>query len=118
MRILTDTLEDGTMKHTPGPWKLDESTYPHDLILGIRDSQNHFVAELSGFTDGGVVKADAQLISAAPELLTALERMLTLHARMMQDVNHGASAYQGETIQEMNEAPGQAEAAIAKATGK
>ncbi len=41
-------------------------------------------------------------------LLEALKRMVAMHEMMMEKVNHGASFYDGKTIQEINEAPVQA----------
>ncbi len=49
-------------------------------------------------------------------LYDALKRMDAMHKMMMAKVNHGASAYDAVTIQEMNEAPIQAAQAVALAT--
>lgn len=49
------------MSTTPKPWKLDVSTYPHDLMITLRDGENKLIAELSGF-DNEQVKAHASLI--------------------------------------------------------
>ena len=45
-------------------------------------------------------------------LTKALYRMIKMHEMMMRDVNHGASAYNGNCIREMNEAPIQAGLAL------
>ena len=48
------------------------------------------------------------------ELAAALSRMLDMHEKMFKQTNVGASFYSGDTIAEMNEAPGQARRALAE----
>lgn len=51
------------------------------------------------------------------ELLEALEAMLALHQRMMDEANHAKSAWQAETIRQMNEVPGKARELVEKYSG-
>ena len=101
-------------KHTPGPW---EWNGPNQLWGGERATEEVLTAKDDGepygmhsaliehHWDGGVAKANARLIAAAPELLEALRALIDM------DV-----AYQrGPAVQEAVEA---ARAAIAKATGQ
>lgn len=60
-------------------------------------------------------KSVAKLMKSAPSLLAALERMLMLHEKTMKEANHKESFYSAETMREMNEAPIQAQKAIAEA---
>ena len=50
-------------ERTPGPWQVS----PNDAAT-VTDSKSEFVAYVA-------VKADARLISAAPDMLAALEKM-------------------------------------------
>ena len=93
-------------KHTPGPW-YEASTGNHQgLIISESTSANVAVS---------YDKDDAQIIAAAPDMLQALKRMNSLYLMMMKQCNLADSALSGECIMEMNEAPGQAVKAIAKA---
>jgi hypothetical protein len=60
-----------TMKHTPGPWKYEQSTKT------IRATpSNYWLATMDSW-DGAVNHdANAKLIAAAPELLEALSMLL------------------------------------------
>jgi len=99
-------------KHTPGPWKAEETRdagkRPVIEIVGAGRS----VADLliagpnaSHDSDGGTGRADAALIAAAPDLLAALEALYALvqgeSPSLLEDDHHD------EMIR----------AAIAKATG-
>jgi hypothetical protein len=83
-------------KHTPGPWRTDENghivCYPDGLSIGVLSKQ----------LPEGELKANHQLIVAAPELLEALElvwdKVLTEY--------HSKDSYVRQQV----------EAAIAKAT--
>ena len=60
-------------KHTPGPWNIVEDRVPSSLEVfggGVA------IAELWRRADIEKEKADAYLISAAPELLEALESIV------------------------------------------
>jgi hypothetical protein len=61
--------------HTPGPWKSDGNTARHEwlTIIGPRGERIAVLYELEA---GGAEKANACLISAAPEMLAALKRAL------------------------------------------
>lgn len=58
------------MKHTPGPWKIDENK---DLPLAviIDDDDGMGIAEIGEYTEENI--ANANLIAAAPDMLSALE---------------------------------------------
>lgn len=51
-------------------------------------------------------------------LLDALERMDRMHDMMMRQANHRASAYDADTLREMNEAPLQAKRAMEAARSR
>ena len=48
----------------------------------------------------------------ANKLVKALKRMLKMHNLMMTKIDHATTAWDAECITEMNEAPGQARAAL------
>jgi hypothetical protein len=56
-------------------------------------------------------------IKQRDEVMAALERMVAMHDSMMKKVNHGASFYDVDCLREMNEAPIQAQVAIANVKG-
>lgn len=56
--------------------------------------------------------------NAHDELVEALKRMKRMWEMMMEKVDHGASFYDADTIREMNEAPLDANKALAKAEAK
>ena len=55
------------MKHTPGPW----TTH---LTWSQTNGSGYSIAEDDGDEDGEEMKANARLISAAPEMLDALKK--------------------------------------------
>ena len=68
------------LKHTPGPWKVDEiSSPPHDR--GVFGMDGMIVAKIYLPLNFNKQQADANacLIAAAPEILEALERLVTEH---------------------------------------
>ena len=97
-------------KHTPGPWKVDQTWA---LIVGPK--MEEIAAVHSSMPSGGnrvswrqTAEANARLIAAAPDLLQALESLLVELGK--KGGNTPASEFRGmwET----------ARAAIAKAEGK
>lgn len=79
-------------KHTPGPWRLDNSAMPGDG-WGARDDESSIeIARIRHDTfdalevygrrvrdDYAEHRANARLIAAAPELLEALEDLFRFH---------------------------------------
>ena len=67
-------------QHTPGPWVVETTSGMNIYITQPQDMPNRtpgFYAEVRRFTASvDAVKANARLISAAPELLESLELML------------------------------------------
>ena len=95
-----------THTHTPGPWHIGKRA----ADVAIYGPKGQEVAKILGFfNDDEENKANARLISAAPELLEALEGLL-----------HGSRKVtsQEDWNAEREEASATARAAIAKATGK
>lgn len=103
-------------KHTEGPWSRNIppiTKYP--TIYAGRNTHICVVSTRNGLSLPEL-EANAKLIAAAPDLLEALVNMNALYEAMMEDVNHGASCYNAETLQAMNEVPILAKRVIAKAT--
>jgi hypothetical protein len=57
-------------KHTPGPWRYQESSDAYTHI--VRAGENYFICQLPQDTSGKA-EANARLIAAAPDLLAALQ---------------------------------------------
>jgi len=88
------------MKHTPGPWQINEKRDDAWEILGPDGDTIYTICEL-GYT-GGNASANATLIAAAPELLNAC-----IAAKAVLASHYG----EGATLMILN-------AAIAKAEGR
>lgn len=102
------------IKHTPGPWTFNPKSvvtkvFPADHGIGYASSEP--ICTLNSND-----KANARLISAAPDLLEALVEMMEMHAKTMEAVDWGKSFFSAEIIRGLNEVPLKARAAIAKAT--
>ena len=80
-------------KHTPGPWKANGDPY-----VSTADGKRSIA--FCDTRNGKEDKANAQLISAAPDLLEALQFVMTAHG------------------EQLDTAFAQAQDAIAKATGE
>lgn len=61
-------------KHSPGPWRWDETAARFDGEPGLYDANNRCIL---GHPTAWLVfnRADERLIAAAPEMLAALERL-------------------------------------------
>lgn len=64
---------------TPGPWKLWQATSDHSL--NVVNEKSEFICEVGvlgkdGDTRDARIKADGNLIAAAPDLLAACEKAL------------------------------------------
>ena len=60
-------------KHTPGPWKIDDSWYDY-TVVGPNGEEIIFQDGPHGTPT--LKQVDARLIAAAPDMLEALERVL------------------------------------------
>jgi len=87
-------------KHTPGPWHIVEDRVPASLEVFAGKTA---IAECWRRADVPTEKANARLISAAPDLLEALKKMV--------ECSHTGNVYL------CADASQKAYAAIAKATG-
>jgi hypothetical protein len=71
-------------EHTPGPWQIEplDCIGPHDregradIVLWDADLEGFEVVVRAAYFDDVQAKANARLISAAPELLEALDRLV------------------------------------------
>ena len=62
------------LKHNPGPWRVHESEYGH---WSIESSAGHVLAEVrNGSAIRTTWKANARLISAAPNMLKVLKEIV------------------------------------------
>lgn len=68
-------------KHTPGPWKVLEIKNDKELMFIVK-SDERMIGSFHGFYSDAddKLKADANLLAAAPEMLEALENALRLLA--------------------------------------
>lgn len=100
-------------KHTPGPWKIDRRRSWSE----VRDPEGYVLAEVGAINcDASTAKANARLITAAPDMLDALYQ---LHAAAMNI--EGDALFDSKpsqvAIRQLGEALTVSRAAIAKATG-
>lgn len=105
-------MNDQKAKHTPGPWTktgagkyFSVSTIPKEQALGIVKTYDRNVVCVINECDEKEMKANAALISAAPDLLEALQsmEMAMIGYTHQNDITRNALS--------------KARAAIAKATG-
>lgn len=96
-------------KHTPGPWKVDESgsMIETEYQVNLRGEYDHICGFRKNLV-GDFDKATARLIASAPDLLEALQR---IHRTSVKETFHGNV----EQFQEWLDAF--TEEAIAKAKG-
>lgn len=99
----------GNAKHTPGPWRVFNGTdvFPDD---GDREATRHIAdCDMPGNIGGDEQRANARLISAAPDLLEALTALV--------DIDENGGPFGGELYRDRVErAFDAARAGIAKAT--
>ena len=101
-------------EYTEGPWFVDVIDFAIRENNNLETSENQKIAEISGPFDNKEQKANAQLISAAPELLEAAEEALKYFKdkiSKMDDINEEEEAPEWVVI------PMKLEAAIQKAEG-
>lgn len=109
------------MKHTPGPWFYKPATKPDNIggyDYGIYTENKRIIAEAFEITAENVrepVKANAQLIAAAPDLLEALTNLLA-HVNCLYEF--GVTGFAESIIVTQRAVKEQSKAAIAKAEGK
>lgn len=66
-----------SIKHTPGPWRMYEGNRGSFVFYGIADVADMSPAYVRQESDdAATMKANAQLIAAAPELLESLKEVL------------------------------------------
>lgn len=111
-------------KHTPRPWKVESSTPDGARVVAIAPvawcgANSSFGVGTSQSISAKQARANAHLISAAPELLEALQVLMNLND------NHGLNfqkqefGFGGEMYQDrIDRAWTRARTAIAKAKGK
>lgn len=58
------------MKHTPGPWRIEQGIY----IMPPENSTQFSICKMGGIQREESRKANARLIAAAPDLLAAAKR--------------------------------------------
>lgn len=75
--------------HTPGPWIIDET----DNLIHAADERHTIICH-TGNLKNPEIRADASLISAAPELLAACQRFLnpTEEGPRLEDIIRAAVA--------------------------
>ena len=106
------------VNHTPGPWFVRELHEDQAEIILEGIERGHAIATVSTWGEAEL-KANAQLIAAAPELLAALnayrDAVATLTADMAGKLQRAGQQLERETVAQMNAARILAMAAIAKA---
>ena len=98
-----------TTNHSPKPWRIWQNRVaPNQTEIEIYDAQNYKLANIAHWKDEGAEesKANAHLISAAPDLLSALRFLLADYI-----------AIEGEKLTGSSVPADMARAAIAKAEG-
>lgn len=85
-------------QHTPGEWTVEENVDHYPFIMGY---DNNVIAKLFDDKDGSLfygrtkeeTKANAALISAAPDLKIALETALTIIDRLCEEYSSAAKKH-------------------------
>lgn len=120
---LTNTIYAGRLNAAGDTWAGDK----HDVTSDCLGAVIQYVGadHVATVNENGVPtwkitvrRADAGPTPNEARLAAALERMVIMHHKMMGKTNVGASFYDAETIQEMNEAPTQARQALAQHKGE
>jgi len=68
------------MKHTPGPWKIDNTLDPEDEIT-IIDHHGRTIAEVEEWNDGGNAKFICRACNSHDDLVKACKLVLSNHAQ-------------------------------------
>lgn len=70
------------VQHTPGPWKWEPDPFDKEYYYALVSASDEYVIELEGAHQEAAwamaSKADARLISAAPDLLAALRALTAI----------------------------------------
>jgi hypothetical protein len=84
-------------KHTPAPWKMRADPCPNGSPFFWIDAKDGFYGDgTHGFSVSGIMtKADARLITAAPDLLAALEKFMAKYEGFTNDELHRREAFWG-----------------------
>jgi hypothetical protein len=106
-------------KHTPGPWVVTTGVKEHDVVTSTHDGVglDDDVCEVYGGNDDDVSvrRANARLITAAPDLLAALQEYARITSPEYEEgCKRGEHLYPDVDLAAARKA---ALAAIAKATG-
>jgi hypothetical protein len=104
-------------KHTPGPWRIEETTA---LELPIRGPGDEFIAVvfLDEYAPDGECEANVNLIVAAPGLLAACESALTAINQAQGEWAAVNETFAPEWTHDLKEVASYIEAAIAAARRK
>lgn len=98
------------MTHTPGPWRIHDRSTTISASFEIIPEKGMTVASVPAYVDDELGRANAALISAAPEMLEALrELQQKLHRAIKMDVKRHYSLMVADVA---------ASKAIAKAEGR
>ena len=114
----------GQTKHTPGPWHMHEehggASGGHEIHTNfdIGGDKGHYVVatiKIHSTVDLETSRANARLITAAPELLEACKLLYKAWEELLPNLKNGVVQDYGLVL---TTAPLKATAAIAKAEGK
>lgn len=103
-------------KHTPGPWRMEQSAHANPLFWVVADAPIHGTGVA---TCGSDSEGDAHLIAAAPDLLAACETLMGYidNGTLVRDVERDGQPDFTIRMMHFVRDLGAAQAAIAKAKG-